>query len=310
MFITIPARKDIPSTKIFTKILKKDNTQNLSWNRDVMILIHGGPGGNHTLYTDIAYDLLEIADLVLIDLRGCGLSEKSEPRYCTLDHHIDDLQCILQTLELTKPIIHGCSYGALVTLGFSIKYADIPKKIILSSCAVSGDFIEIAKENLRRRGTIEQINAAERLWSGRFENQEQFISYYKALAPLYFAKYDAKKVAVPANSQNVPYNIELVNFAFTTFLRTFSFRDKLSQVKADTIIFSGKKDWIFDPKQAAILHAGIKNSTLISLDDCGHFPWKDQPEIFLIQVKDFVNTEPNKKSTYPSFNSANIRSCL
>lgn len=288
-FVTIPARNNIPSTDIFVKIIKKDNTQNFIWPREVMILIHGGPGGNHTLYSDIESDLLEMADLILIDLRGCGLSTKIDVQHCTLNNHIDDLQLILQALKISDPIIHGCSYGAIVTLGFSIFYPDTPKKIILSSCAVSGDFIGEAKENLKRLGTVQQIMAAEKLWNGTFENAEQFIAYYNIMTSLYIFNMKTNHT-LPATSQNISYNIELVNFAFTTFLKTFNFRDELSKIKALTLIFSGKNDWIFDHKHAETLHSEIKHSLLISLDNCGHFPWKDQREIFLSIIKNFIET--------------------
>jgi proline iminopeptidase len=292
MYVTIPQRHNIPETEIYTKILKKHITQGLSWDRNVIVLIHGGPGGSHALYVDIEEHLFEIADLVLIDLRGCGFSKKIAAEYCTLDNHIDDLKVILKILNLSKPVIHGCSYGALVTLGFSIKYPQLPSKQILSSCVASGKFIDIARENLQRIGTPKQIQAAERLWNGTFETQEQFLEYYSTLAPLYICKYDAM-ANIPASAEKIPYNIDLVNLAFTTFLHSFDFTDKLPTVKADTLIFSGKNDWIFDKEQAEILHKGIKHSILISLDKCGHFPWKDQREIFLSQVRSFIDSDVN-----------------
>lgn len=287
MYLRISAREKIPQTEIFVKIIKKDGTQTFSWPREVILLLHGGPGGNHTLYADIEKDLLEIADLVLIDLRGCGLSQKTDAKYCTLDEHIVDLEQILKVLEIEKPIIHGCSYGAIMTLGFSIKYSHIPKKIILSSCAPSGEFIKEARSSLDKKGTPCQIKIAELLWNGAFETQEQLISYYKIMAPLYFCKeqdYKNSTVTIP----NIHYNIELVNLAFKTFLRTFDFSRQLHQVCADTLIFSGKTDWIFNTNQAIELHKGIPNSTLASVDRCGHFPWKDQREIFLSLIDSFL----------------------
>lgn len=292
MYIAIPQRGNIPKTAVYAKILKKNEAQDLSWDRDVIVLLHGGPGGNHTLYADVENDLLKFADLVFIDLRGCGFSKKIAPEYCSMNNHIDDIKFILKALNLSNPIIHGCSYGALISLGFSIKYPKLLSKQILSSCVVSGKFIETAKKNLQRIGTQKQIQAAKRLWNGTFETQEQFLEYYKTLAPLYIFKQIAI-ATTPASAEKIPYNIDLINLAFTTFLRTFDFTDKLSAVKAETLIFSGKKDWIFDAKQAEILHHGIKHSILIRLDECGHFPWKDQRDIFLSRVRVFISPESN-----------------
>lgn len=302
MYITIPQRNNLPETEIFAKILKKYPDQNNFSDRNVMLLIHGGPGGNHTLYGDIEEALLEIADLVLLDLRGCGLSEQTSPEYCTLDNHIDDLYYILNALNISKPIIHGCSYGALVTLGFSIKYPDITSMQILSACVPSGDFIEKAKENLEVIGTIEQIQAAQNLWNGTFKTQEQFLGYYSLLAPLYLFNHNTMLALPTLSTKKIPYNIELVNLAFTTFLRTFNFSNELSTVKAPTLIFSGKNDWIFNVEDAEKLHNGIKGSVLIKLDQCGHFPWKDQRELFLQRITLFVKMNNDFDST-KSFSS-------
>ena len=86
----------------------------------------------------------------------------------------------------------------------------------------------------------------------------------------------------PVFVKQILYNIELVNVAFTTFLQTFDFTNQLSIVKADTLIFSGEFDWIFDVEQAKILQAGIKNSILIQLENCGHFPWQRPKRHFFI----------------------------
>ncbi|MBA3536848.1 MAG: alpha/beta fold hydrolase, partial [Tatlockia sp.] len=187
MYIKIPQRSNVPETEIFAKILKKNVNAESSWDRALMILIHGGPGGNHSLYADIEENLLEVADLIMIDLRGCGLSSKSDVRYCTLENHIDDINVILKKLKVVNPIIHGCSYGAIVALGYSIKYADNLSKLILSSGASSGKFIENAKKNLERIGTVEQINIAQKLWKGAFANPDELSEYYKIMSPLYFS---------------------------------------------------------------------------------------------------------------------------
>ncbi|MFC3909441.1 alpha/beta fold hydrolase [Legionella dresdenensis] len=287
MKIHIPPRVDAPETNLFAKIIKRFS--NTEWDRDVMILIPGGPGGNHTLYADIEESLLEYADLVILDLRGCGYSDKADVRFCTLEHHIRDIEAVRIALNINKPIIHGCSYGAIVALGYAISpYSENLSKLILSSCAASGDFIRAAQENLKKRGTPEQIKIAELLWEGKFESPEQFAEYYKTMAPLY-VYHAPKPEELPILKYNIPYNTDLVNYAFKGFLLEFDYRPHLTKVKTPTLIFSGKNDWIIDTEQAEILYAGIARSTLITLDECGHFPWKDQKSAFLSSLKFFLN---------------------
>lgn len=81
-----------------------------------MILIHGGPGGNHTLYSDIQLNLFELADFVIIDLRGCELIKSGYIRYCILEHNINDFDSVIEKLNIPNPIIHGCAYSSIVAL--------------------------------------------------------------------------------------------------------------------------------------------------------------------------------------------------
>lgn len=304
MHVFIHKRDDAPSTRLFVKIKQKNSSASLGTDiRPAILLIPGGPGGNHTLYTDIEEKLFEFADIITVDLRGCGLSDNSETKYCTLTHHIKDIDVLLKELKIDKPIIHGCSYGAFVALGVAINNPNLISGLILTSGAVSGQFIESAKKNLVTRGTQEQINAAETLWNGEFKSPDQFSQYYKTMAPLYICNYDPK-APLPAAKGNIPYNIDLVNVAFTSFLKSFDFSEKLSNITLPTLILSGKNDWITDTNEAKKLHRGIKGSNLVILDKCGHFPWKDQPELYIQAVKNFTLkqcTNDNNNGNYKSF---------
>jgi proline iminopeptidase len=287
MKVRILERQDAPETQLYVKIVKRSQDKQKSWDRDVMILIPGGPGGNHTLYADIEDQLLCFADLVIIDLRGCGLSDKSDVEFCTLDHHIRDIEAVRKALSITRPVIHGCSYGAIVAVGFGINYPENLSRLILSSGSVSGSFIESAQKNLVARGTPEQIEAGKLVWEGRFKNPEQFSEYYKIMAPLYVYDHQMSD-SLPALKNNIPYNTDLVNYAFKTFLRNFDYSFLLQKVQIPTLIISGRNDWITDSEQAEKLHAGIANSSLVLFDRCGHFPWKDQKELFLTTLKNFL----------------------
>ena len=76
-------------------------------------------------------------------------------------------------------------------------------------------------------------------------------------------------------------------------------------VKEKTLIFSGKNDWIIGADEAEILHNGIKNSTLAIMDNCSHFPWKDQRSEFLKHIRDFIEKNPE-----PISETQAVSSCI
>ena len=51
----------------------------------------------------------------------------------------------------------------------------------------------------------------------------------------------------------------------------------LAKVTVPTLIINGKQDGVITPQSAEAVHAAIKGSQLVEMDDCGHFPFFEQP---------------------------------
>jgi proline iminopeptidase len=179
----------------------------------------------------------------------------------------------------------GASYGAMASLGYAIKYPDHLTKLILLAGAPSYKFIETAKKNLEKKGTVEQKAIAQKLWNGAFRDAKEFTDYYKIMMPLYSVN---STVEPPATSEGIPYNIEVTNLGFSQFLRTFNFENDMEKISCQTLIICGADDWVNDPSHAKFMAEKIPKSTLHIFDRCGHFAEDDQPELFFNALDDFL----------------------
>jgi len=280
--IPIPARNEVPATQLYTKVIQKNET-NVDY-RPILLLVPGGPGGNHGVFNTIVDKLLKFADLILFDPRGCGYSEPSKAEYCTIYHYIDDIEAIRSYFNIKNMILLGGSYGAMAALGYAIKYPRHLSKLILLGGAPSGKFIETAKQNLEKRGTVEQKIIAEKLWNGEFKSVEEFTDFYAVMASLYSVK---SSVSPPTIKPRIPYNIEVNNLGFKSFMKTFNFEEKLNKIACKVLIICGAQDWINDPQYARQIAKNIPNSELYIFDECGHFVWIDQPELFFNTIEMF-----------------------
>ncbi len=80
---------------------------------------------------DVMADALTPTHRVLaVDLRGRGLSDKP-PRGYSVAHHVDDLACLMENLELQRPVLMGHSLGALIVLRFAAQHPDRVSGIVL-----------------------------------------------------------------------------------------------------------------------------------------------------------------------------------
>jgi pimeloyl-ACP methyl ester carboxylesterase len=68
--------------------------------------------------------------VMAMDLRGRGRSDKPDTGY-SLGHHIRDINCLLNDLDIEKVVIMGHSLGAFVGLAFAAEYPDRIDRLIL-----------------------------------------------------------------------------------------------------------------------------------------------------------------------------------
>ena len=70
--------------------------------RPTIILLHGGPGFDHTPHKELYAPLTEIAQLVYYDHRGNGRSESGPRERWTLDQWADDLRKLCDVLGIDR----------------------------------------------------------------------------------------------------------------------------------------------------------------------------------------------------------------
>ena len=126
--------------------------------RPTIILLHGGPGFDHTPYKQLYAPLTQIAQLVYYDHRGNGRSESGSRERWTLDQWADDLRTLCDVLGIERPIVFGGSFGGFVALNYALmRVAGIPLDLgtamtgaIALGIAVDNTFHFI--ESWRKRG--------------------------------------------------------------------------------------------------------------------------------------------------------------
>jgi proline iminopeptidase len=281
IFIKLPNRGNTPETSLNVKLFIRDDEA--LTDRDVVILIPGGPGNDYSMYdtqeNSIARTFFSAANIVLFDPRGCGNSQSSPVEYCSLSHYIDDIEAIRAYFNIPadKLIIFGQSYGSFAALGYAIKYPDNLKKLLLIGAVASSEFMTEAKEELEKIGTDEQKKVAEKIWHGSFKSKQDLAQYCNIMSPLYLYSY-TKPEDEPLE---VPSTIEILNYGWGQFLKDFDFRPDLHKVKCQTLILWGENEWLMNKNQVYQVHQGIPHSQLIIYPQCSHMLWIDQWDKFV-----------------------------
>ncbi|PHR11935.1 MAG: proline iminopeptidase [Aequorivita sp.] len=106
-------------------------------NTTPLIVVHGGPGGNHYSFErTIGPNLEAFATVIYYEQRGSGRSEapKDSTDY-TIPTLINDLDILRESLGLPKMNLLGYSFGAELSIRYAIEHPQSVEKLILSSPA-------------------------------------------------------------------------------------------------------------------------------------------------------------------------------
>jgi pimeloyl-ACP methyl ester carboxylesterase len=71
-------------------------------------------------------------------------------------------------------------------------------------------------------------------------------------------------------------------------LKSIEYLDRLATIRVPTLIIAGDHDEC-DPALAREMQAKIGGSKLVILPNSGHMAFEDQPELWIEQVRDFIN---------------------
>lgn len=94
------------------------------------ILCVHGITANCRCWEVMASTLVPQYRVMAMDLRGRGRSDRPDQGY-SLDHHIRDINCLLDDLDIEKVVLMGHSLGAFIGLAFAAEYPDRTDRLIL-----------------------------------------------------------------------------------------------------------------------------------------------------------------------------------
>ena len=94
-----------------------------------ILCIHGITA-NCRCWDVIASSLAPENNILAMDLRGRGLSDKPSSGY-SMQHHIRDIFCLLDDLKQERITLMGHSLGAFISLAFAANYPERSEEIIL-----------------------------------------------------------------------------------------------------------------------------------------------------------------------------------
>ncbi|WP_049564078.1 alpha/beta fold hydrolase [Nonomuraea sp. SBT364] len=251
--------------------------------KPTLVLLHGGPGHDHTIFKPAYGRLADVAQIVYVDQRGNGRSQDSDPATWNLGQWGDDVRALCDTLGIVKPIVLGWSWGGAVAMSYASRHPGHPGKLILQSTVARWDVDRIVEGFRAEAGEEAALAAKAFLTEG---TPETFAAFGRLCAPAY-----SPDPAFPSESdiqamaRMVP-NPELT-MSFMSGAR-FDLRERLAAIHCPTLVVAGSRDPITPLATAEEIAAGVPGARLEVFERSGHFVPDTEGERFFSLLRSFI----------------------
>lgn len=270
-----------------------------------LLVVHGGPGASHDYFLPYLLPLARSHQLVFIDERGSGRSEKLEdPAGYTVDNMVEDVEAVRRTLGFGRVALLGHSYGGVLAQAYALKYQQNLSHLVLCSTfhstAKMNDVFRrmIAGMPAELRARIEKAEKAGLFGHGkpyeknRYTNDYMIAAWGEGYFPyLYQRRPDPNYDPVAAGVMSWDLYREMWGsngeFVIDGNLRSAEYADRLPSIKVPTLITVGDHDECA-PSLSQEIHALVAGSKLVVLPQSGHMTFVDQPALFNKSVEEFL----------------------
>ncbi|MEY2424215.1 MAG: hypothetical protein QOI95_4282 [Acidimicrobiaceae bacterium] len=252
--------------------------------RPTVLLLHGGPGFDHSLFKPAYGQLADVAQVIYLDHRGNGRSEWGDQDDWRLDVWADDVRGFCDALGIEHPIVLGWSFGGMVAMAYAARHPEHPAKLILQSTAAQMTVDRIT-EGFRRVGGDEAAEVARVFWTGD-GGPEAMLAYAATCLPLY-----SPTPADPATQTRVQMNVELLMDPGRV-MRDMNLLPGLAEVRCPTLVIAGEDDPIcpIESMQDIVDALPAEHVRFERIPKAGHFANNDDPERFFGLVREFIVT--------------------
>jgi proline iminopeptidase len=249
-----------------------------------LIVLHGGPGLSHEYTLGLAALASDKLRVVFYDQREVGRSTGIAASYDPLQEWADDLEAVRKAVGVARMHLLGHSAGGFPAMVYNHFYPGYTESIIfVDSVSPTGQLTAEGGNRATARVAVLQASGhiSAELPQDTPENADAILL---AVMPVYFAD-----PTHPGRlSLNGAKNSGDVNARTWKALGDYDLRPLVAQLIMPTLSFIAP--FPFGVEVAGSLYEALPkgNAQAIFMDDCGHLPFVECPDMFFSEVNAFL----------------------
>ncbi len=258
--------------------------------KPTLLLLHGGPGFDHSIYKPAYSTLADIAQIIYLDHRGNGRSEDGPREEWNLAQWGDDVRAFCDALGIENPIVLGVSFGGMVALAYATRHPAHPSKLVLISTeAIGGSYRDRRVALFERFGGPEVGALARRRFMEvqGHPDQASIEAWLRLAMPLY-----TRTPRDPDMARRAVNRPEVLQWFTRPGGESLSFDmlGELSRIQCPTLVLGGEDDPMLPIECQADIAAALPQHLVQfeRFENCRHAVVPDAPERAMAVIRDFI----------------------
>lgn len=280
----------------------------LAWHErgagPTVVFLHGGPGHDHCFMRALAEPLGARFRCVLPDQRGTGGSVLGamDAAMLHVDRLVDDIEALRLAIGEERLRLVGWSWGATLALLYSAAYPErVERLAMVAPGPITLEAIEVYQANqvrgltaIERARRAELVAAMDAAYAAGERDRYRAAHADLAMLILRLSFFDPRQAEafLPEYLAQYgdPFGAALVERHVLASVGDFAHWDRVGAGDAAALLIYGYQD-IEPITQAYALREWMPRLRLAFLNECGHWPWLEQPERFYAQLTPFLAGE-------------------
>ena len=250
--------------------------------KPALLLLHGGPGFDHSAFRPFFGRVSDIAQVFYIDHRGHGRSDRRPREEWTLDTFADDVVRLCDRLGIVKPIVLGQSFGGFVAQRYIDRHPAHASKVILSSTSPHMA-MERKVAMFAQLGGAAAGESARRFWSD--PNPATWDDYGVHCRHLYNTTPQD-----PDAGARTLHEFDILYASASGEQRTMDLLPGLAKAQCPVLVLVGEQDPVCPVADARDIAAALPPQWMQyhAFPNVGHGAWRDDADAAFAVLRKFI----------------------
>jgi len=259
--------------------------------RSPLIVLAGGAGAHPDYLGDLA-GLSQERRLIVPHLRGVGRSSAANlDQMGSRWRQADDIERLRAHLGLERCVVMAHSAGTRLAIAYTARFPDRLAALVLitppAAYLVDGPADAPALADARMAEPAFAAATTAFTAGPDTSSEETFNAWQQAIAPRGYARWDE---TAQAHARSIRYYLTAAR-AFLSGDTPADLLDRLRDVEAPTLVIAGAEDATLGVAAVAAVAGLFPHGRTAVIENCGHFPWVEQPAAFRGVVDCFLAGE-------------------